>query len=306
MRGLAWWLALGLVAVAAGPAGAAGDDRGPPAGEAKAGETAAGAAESAFDRRVQIERATRDQPFALSPHRPNYALPLTWNARPNEAALQGTGLDRLQNLEVKFQLSIKFPVVEGVLGDRGTLYFAYTNLSFWQAYNTSESSPFRETNHEPELFLALPLAGSDAWLRPRAVLFGLSHQSNGRGGPQSRSWNRIWAQMILEHGDWYLGVKPWYRIPESRATDDNPDIEHYLGHGELYLVYAPGPFTLSLTGRTTLGPDHRGALQVNWSLPVTERVKLFVQGFEGYGESLLDYNVRTRRIGVGFALTDWL
>ena len=51
--------------------------------------------------------------------------------------------------------------------------------------------------------------------------------------------------------------------------------------------------------------DNRGALQLEWSLPLIERVSLYAQYFTGYGESLLDYDHSVNRISVGLILVDW-
>ena len=48
-----------------------------------------------------------------------------------------------------------------------------------------------------------------------------------------------------------------------------------------------------------------GALQAEWSFPLLKWVGGYVQYFVGYGESLLDYNHRVNRIGIGFILVDW-
>ncbi|HSH30966.1 MAG TPA: phospholipase A, partial [Thiohalobacter sp.] len=107
---------------------------------------------SPLDTRIILERATAENPFVITPHRPNYLLPATYSFSPNDAPFDANA-GELQKWEVKFQLSFKFPLVRGLFNDRGTLFMAYTNQSYWQAYNRKFSSPFRETNHEPELFL---------------------------------------------------------------------------------------------------------------------------------------------------------
>ena len=94
-----------------------------------------------MDRRIAIEKETRFQPFVLTPHKPNYLMPYTYNPNPNQAPFAGTSNENLDNEEIKFQISIKFPITDQLFGQDGTLYFAYTNLSFWQAYNSSASSP---------------------------------------------------------------------------------------------------------------------------------------------------------------------
>jgi len=262
--------------------------------------------------RLFDESLIENNPFVITAHKPNYVLPVTYNSRPNEAPYAGLE-GRLQNLEVKFQLSLKFQVASGVLGRNSLMFFAYTNQSYWQAYNREFSSPFRETNHEPEVFVLLPQHWSLLGLRNRAIVLGLNHQSNGRPGTQSRSWNRLYANFVFERRNLVLSFRPWYRIPEASKTsaadpggDDNPDILDYMGHGEFRALYKRGRNTYSLMLRNNLRSRNRGAVELGWSFPIGERVKGYVQYFNGYGESLIDYDARVDRLGVGIALTDWL
>jgi len=260
---------------------------------------------SAFDQRIQIERETRYQSFVLTPHKPNYIMPITYNEKPNNASQTTSDGAALDKNEVKFQFSMKFPMVEDLFGEQGTLYFAYTNLSFWQAYNVNTSSPFRETVHEPEVFLTFPKNDKYLGFTNRMIQVGYTHQSNGRSGELSRSWNRFYADFIFQKGNYYLSLKPWYRIEPPR-NKDNPDIEKYLGHGEIRGVYAEGKHTVSVMLRNNFHSPNYGAFEFNWSFPMSRRVKWFVQYFNGYGESLIDYNARVNRIGIGIAFTDWL
>ena len=261
--------------------------------------------------RLFDESLTGDNPFVLTPHKPNYILPVTWNTRPNETPF-GASEGSLQNLELKFQLSVKFKVAKDVFGKGNGLYFAYTNQSYWQAYNRQFSSPFRETNHEPEMFLLIPQRWSLLGFRGQVLALGLNHQSNGQTGSLSRSWNRAILTLVLERRSLVFSLRPWYRFPEeekvngSATGDDNPDILDYMGNGELRVLYKRGRNTWSLMLRNLVGPDYRGAVELNWGFPIGGRVKGYVQYFNGYGESLIDYNARVNRLGVGIALTDWL
>lgn len=261
--------------------------------------------ENALDNRLKSEIQTLDNPFSITPHKPNYLLPLSYNNSPNDAPFTNFGSDNLSNWEIKFQFSFKVPIAQDLFGRRGQLDFAYTQISFWQAYAASNSSPFRETNHEPEIMLTF---GNDFKLfgfTNRLVTLGLSHQSNGRTEPLSRSWNRLYAAFVFERNNLVFSIKPWLRIPESASSDDNPDIEDYMGHGEVTLVYAKGLRSRSATWRYN-ALKNRGAFQLNWTFPLKSKYKGYVQYFNGYGESLVDYDARSNRIGFGILLTDWL
>ena len=246
-------------------------------------------------------------------YRPTYVLPISWTGNPNQApgtpTHPNTPYDnRLDTKEVKFQLSFKFPVLTGVFDKRTTLWFAYTQRSFWQAYDRSASSPFRETDYEPELFFNYK---SDIQLGPGSldvVGLGLDHQSNGRSNPFSRSWNRVTAHFDYSTDNWLFVVRPWWRVPESRNSDDNPDIEKYLGYADyLAVVKLEGDQTLSVELHNNLRThDNLTSVSVGWSFPLTGSLRGFVQYVNGYGESLIDYNHRTQRIGVGLMLNDWL
>ncbi|MDO6805090.1 phospholipase A, partial [Wenyingzhuangia sp. 1_MG-2023] len=52
--------------------------------------------------------------------------------------------------------------------------------------------------------------------------------------------------------------------------------------------------------------NNRGAVEMDFTFPLTRKLKGFVQYFNGYGDSLIDYNHWQERLGVGIKLTDWL
>lgn len=259
--------------------------------------------ESLITERMQAEKATRLNPFVLSPHKQNYVLLASYNDTPNYQ-IYNIPDSEYDQVEIKFQLSFKIPVVEGVLGTDADLYAAYTNLSFWQAYNRQFSSPFRETIHEPEMFLAVPNDWSLFGWENTLMQFGAVHQSNGQGGYLSRSWNRFYANFIFEKDNFLFSFRPWHRVHES--DDDNPDIADYLGHYELRGIYKRGDQTFSLMARNLLDSSGHDSFQLDWSFPLYKRWRGYMQYFNGYGESLIDYNAENKRIGFGLQLTDWL
>lgn len=261
----------------------------------------------ALERRLEKERDLARRAFAVVPYKPNYIL-YTYSGDPNVAPFRAVDPNAdLQYQELKFQISLRVPMYNKMFGDNGDLWFGYTQLSFWQAFNHAQSSPFRETNYEPELGLSFHTDFNVLGLHHRLLTFGAVHQSNGRGDPLSRSWNRLWLGFGLERGNFALALRPWYRIPENPATDDNPDILHYVGRGELRAGYKYGEQVFTLVARNNLETvKNRGGTELDWSFPFSKRIKGLVQYWNGYGESLIDYNARIRRIGVGVLVEDWL
>lgn len=263
---------------------------------------------SALSRHWELDDEAKQGAFLFRPHRSNYFMPLKYSTRPNNTPFQDAvpqpdlGLDRL---ETELQLSFKIKAIEAVLGhDDLDLWFGYTVTSFWQAYNGDISSPFRETNYEPEAMLVMRTDGELAGFRWRFLNLGFVHQSNGRGATLSRSWNRAYAQLGFERGPLAVLVRPWYRLPEADGIDDNPDIEDYLGRGDLQFIYRKGRNAYSLLVRNNLKSDSRGAVKLNWSFPLYGRLKGYLQYFNGYGESLIDYNHRQQSFGLGVSLTE--
>ena len=261
--------------------------------------------------RNRLAEAAQENPFTLAPYRPNYLIPLSYNAKPNREPFEqfiepGGSMDRL---EVKFQFSFQVDIRRDLYHSGIDLYFAYTQLAFWQAYNYNNgaSSPFRETNYEPELGIKLNPGYELFGLRNFQARLGIVHQSNGRSDPLSRSWNRIVATMMFGRNNYVAVFRPWIRIPESDADDNNPDIEDYLGNFELHNIYKNGESTYAVMFRNNLQTtDNRGALQIDMSLALDKRFKLYLQYFNGYGESLIDYNHISNRFSIGIMLTDWL
>ena len=251
--------------------------------------------------------------FVLRAHQPTYILPAWYlfspNKRPSSPTQDSISLfgSKFNNVEAKYQISFKSKIWENALRTPVDVWFAYTQQSHWQMYNKTQSSPFRETDYEPELIATTPLPSSWQWQgwRMRMAGLGVVHQSNGQTDPLSRSWNRVYAMAGVEKGNLSLVGRWWYRLPEEAQNDDNPDITDFMGRGDVQAIYRYQDHTLG--GRVRYSPKHgKGAVQLDWTFPVAGRLRGYVQGFSGYGESLIDYNHHSRGLGVGLVLTDWL
>lgn len=218
----------------------------------------------------------------------------------------------LDALEAKFQLSFKTDI--GTLENLDMLglqtvrlWGAYTQQSNWQVFNTRNSSPFRETNYEPELMAVFGTGQQRGW---KLLNIGFVHQSNGRTNPESRSWNRVYAQGGWEWDNLSLLVRGWWRIPENTLKDDNPDIVHYLGHGDIVARWEPDSKSqaVSLLFRNNLSFNNNiGFMQLDWSVPVAlgHAARLHAQFSTGFGESMMDYNHRQTTMGLGVSFREW-
>lgn len=268
----------------------------------------------AISQRLLDERENAYNPFVITPHKRNYILFASASNNINQAAYSDfpEWAENLSDIEAKFQLSIKVPLSFNTLLVEGdALFIGFTLQAWWQIYSDDISKPFRETNYQPEIFYLLPLN----W-HPRegntALLFGLEHESNGRSQPLSRSWNRVYAELVFEKDNFVFGFKPWWRLPENEKADrldadgdDNPDIANYLGHFELGMAHKWKQYEVALMTRRSFSHD-RGAVELSFTFPLWGRLRGFAQYFNGYGESLIDYNYHQQRFGLGVALTGLL
>ncbi|WP_427978383.1 phospholipase A, partial [Agarivorans sp.] len=240
----------------------------------------------------------------LSMFRDNYLLAFKYNADPAKPDLaNGLRGQQPKSTEVEFQISFRLTLPFHLFTESDNLNFAYTQQTFWQAYQDAEDA-IRETNYEPEFFYqwntssAPELAPILQWLR-----LGFVHESNGQSQLRSRSWNRLYAEFGFNAGPVEVALKPWYRLEEEAADDDNPNIEEYFGYGELSASWQLNPeHRLSLLARNNLKRDNKGALDLRWAYRLTPEIALYMKYFNGYGESLIDYNKSNQSIGIGIAV----
>jgi len=223
--------------------------------------------------------------------------------------------------EARIQLSVRTKIAKGLLTQgealkRDSLWFGYTQQSYWQLFNSTISRPFRSTDHEPEIIYIYPLDWSmpGGW-RWRYAGWSLNHQSDGQSLPLSRSWNRniLMAGFENNHGV-ALQARWWQRIPEAASDDDNPDIADLVGRAELSASWNPNKTnTFGLTWRTALRAHSNGSVRLEWLKALADDtragresgLRFHTQLFSGYGDSLLDYNRRRTVLSVGLSLVDW-
>jgi phospholipase A1 len=247
----------------------------------------------------------------ISAYKQNYLLVYAHNINYNYQQVYGQALgSQYLHDEVKFQISFQGSLWENDAFDVG---MAYTQQAYWQLFNKPLSSPFRETNFEPEIFFKWKNAyGLEQF--QNGYRLGFDHQSNGRSDPFSRSWNRLYAEVQLTKKDtpneqkspYYMALKAWVRIPEKAINDNNPDITQYYGYWEFNGRLTNGGHRYHMMLRNNLHTkNNRGAIQVDWSWKISKEFDSYVQLFHGYGENMIEYNQRNTRIGVGILLSNW-
>jgi len=216
----------------------------------------------------------------------------------------------------KFQLSFKYRLIrpDGPLALRypgvENFYFSYTQFSLWDL--SSPSSPFRDTSYIPRLFfLEDNLWRSRSGETMLGLETGLGHQSNGQDDPQSRSMNIAYVKPILRLGNpnayhWVISPMVW----DFLGPTEGSDLPKYWGYFDLNVKYEKtDAWQLSTDVRVGSETNHR-TLQMNLSYPMTRLGwgnfdgYVLLQYFNGYGESLLDYNDRrSSQLRLGLMIT---
>ncbi|MFZ4288703.1 phospholipase A [Variovorax sp. HJSM1_2] len=224
-----------------------------------------------------------------------------------------------QRAEARIQLSVRTKMAQSIFtsddaAKRDSLWFAYSQQSNWQVFNSELSRPFRTTDHEPEAIYVYPttldLFGS---MKLRYTGLGLVHQSNGQSKPLSRSWNRAYIMAGMENSSRVrITGRYWHRFSESPEDDDNPGISDYIGRAELSAFWNPNrDNTLGVTLRHSLRSDARGSFRLEWLKALgtgtnpDSALRLHTQFFSGYGDSLIDYNKRRNVFLIGLSLVDF-
>ena len=225
-----------------------------------------------------------------------------------------------RSTEMSLQLSVRTKFAQGLLthhesAGKDSLWFGYTQKSYWQLFNPDISRPFRTTDHEPEVIYVYPTDAQLPWgWRWRYSGIGVVHQSNGQSLPLSRSWNRTYLMTGMELDNrWVVNARLWKRLPEGAASDDNPGINDSMGRGELSAFWnMDKDNTLGLTLRSSLSSTRRGAARLEWLQTLgtglgggKSNLRLHTQLFSGYGDSMVDFNRKRTVFTVGLSLVDF-
>jgi outer membrane phospholipase A len=201
-------------------------------------------------------------------------------------------------------LSFKFqffpsdaPLVESVHFLRH-LYLGYTQTSLWDV--RSSSAPFQDSSYKPRLFFFDPtIWEADDQAVALGLETGLGHESNGKALLESRSINFAYVKPLFVLGPpkgWHVTAAPMF--VDYLSKSGNPDIAEYRGHVDLELSLLKHD-RWRLTGLFRKG-DIGYSTEINFAYPLrivalgNLNGYFLVQYFNGYGESILDYNQRVQ------------
>ncbi len=198
----------------------------------------------------------------------------------------GQGIRR-DNTNIKFQISIAQRLTRSTLPFGTYLFLFYSQKCFWNVLENS--MPMTDLNFNPGIGLTKPLFVKNRYVGKINLI--VEHESNGRDGTASRSWNKISLggsimidPQIVVHG------KFWLPIVDGA---ENRDILDYSG------IYQMGTSFMSQNGRwgcaVTLVKrkgwklNYNTILELNYRIFKRDNQYLFLQYYNGYGEGLLAY-----------------
>lgn len=192
-----------------------------------------------------------------------------------------------ENCNIKFQISIAQRLTRSTLPWGTYLFLFYSQKCFWNILENS--MPMTDLNFNPGIGLTKPLFSKGHYFGKLNLV--LEHESNGRDGAASRSWNKVSLgasvmidPQIVVHG------KVWIPIIDGA---ENPDILDYCG------IYQIGTSFTSTNGRFGLAVNlvkrkgwrlnYNATVELNYRIFRRDNQYLFLQYYNGYGEGLLAY-----------------
>ena len=242
-----------------------------------------------------------DSSFNLRAYKENYFLPVSYRYD-SEYVDDAAHGHRSKSMETEFQVSIRYDFTSNLFG-LGEIYsFGYTQRAWWQLY--TESAFFRETNYQPEIFVTVPTYKflKNSYLK--GLKFAYIHQSNGRGGVYERSWNHLSATAFLFYRNIIGEFEMWYRIKDK--NDYNPQLLDYIGYGQFKCVVPYKQHLFKLTLRSNVR-KRKSSVELSYSYPLPLRQEsdlfVYIKSFNGYGESLIDYNHNVNKLSIGLAIS---
>lgn len=205
-----------------------------------------------------------------------------------------------ENSNVKFQISVAQRLTRSTLPWGTYLYLFYTQKVFWNVLENS--MPMTDLNFNPGIGLAKPLFVKNRFIGK--LFFLIEHESNGKDGDASRSWNKVsLGANIMVDPNLVVHGKVWIPIVDGM---NNKDILDYSG------IYQVGLQLFSnnrrfggscvLVKRRGWRLSYNTTLELFWRVWKRDNQFLFLQYYNGYGEGLLDYNRYHSQLRIGLVI----
>jgi phospholipase A1 len=108
----------------------------------------------------------------------------------------------------------------------------------------------------------------------------------------------------MERKNLLINLKPWIRLKDE--VDENPLITTYIGRAEAFATYKLKKHIFHVIATNSLSfDDNHGSMQFNYIYPLKANINAQLQIFNGYGETLIDYNHKQTTVGIGISFIDW-
>lgn len=204
------------------------------------------------------------------------------------------------NSDAKFQLSISQRLTKTVLPFDTYLFITYTQKAFWNVFQ--KSMPMRDLNFNPGIGLMRPIIYKNKYIGKGSLI--IEHESNGKDSLDSRSWNKVTlAIAILMHKNVEMQFKTSIPIIDS---DNNRDILRYNGIGQLATSFMTDNHKFNaaiiLNKRKGWDLNFNTTFEVGYKLNPRDNQYIFLQYYNGYGESLFEYKQFQSKLRIGFVI----
>jgi len=207
-----------------------------------------------------------------------------------------------ENTNIKFQISVAQKLTKSTLPWGTYLYLYYTQKVFWNVLQNS--MPMTDLNFNPGVGLTKPLFIKNRFIGKLSLQ--LEHESNGRDGDESRSWNKVsFGGSIMVDPNFVVYGKFWIPIIDGV---NNKDILKYCGVYQVgWSIQSPNrkvSASVTLVKREGWNPFSRYnvILEGAYRFSTQSNQYLFAQLYSGYGEGLLAYKEYHTQLRVGIVI----
>lgn len=205
-----------------------------------------------------------------------------------------------QNTDAKFQISIAQRLTRNTLPWRTYLYMFYTQKCFWNVLE--KSVPMTDLNFNPGVGIGKPLFIKGRHFGELKLM--LEHESNGRGGDDSRSWNKVsLAGNFLVYPNIIVHAKGWVPFGNDK---NNKDILDYYGIFQVGMSVNTLKdklcFSALFTKRRGWDFNYNVTLEASYRIYKKHNQYIFLQYYNGYGEGLLNYNKFHSQLRLGLVI----